>query len=131
MRAYQLLVTEVNRYELAKEGVDKERTTWPYRPPVLTHVCKREWVPSERLQASPLRRTARSLLTNAKSSRTPYFEALDQNRKGQHLLCRNAPSALYPGNPRNRPVIRLRKTNHSLIAKLSSEQIAMEAPLAR
>src|ERR1017187_5610929 len=39
------------------------------------------WVPPERLQASPLRRTARSLLTSAESSRTPYFEMLDQNRK--------------------------------------------------
>src|ERR1035438_4573765 len=51
---------------------ERERTTRPYRPPVLTHVCKTRWVPPERLQASPLRRTAGSLLTSAESSRTPY-----------------------------------------------------------
>src|ERR1700692_4556508 len=49
--------------------------------PVMTHVVNGRVSP-ERLQASPLRnRSARSLLTSAcDSSRTPYFEVLDQNR---------------------------------------------------
>ena len=49
--------------------------------PVMTHVCKRGGRPPSAFRLLPCGSTARSLHTSAlRSSRTPYFEVLDQNR---------------------------------------------------
>jgi hypothetical protein len=112
----------------------KERTTRPYRPPALTHVYKTRWVPPERLQASPLRRTARSLLTSADRVGLPILRcwikierpAPASQERSRVIIPQKAErtSGYFRRLPSSGlvPHSYFRKTNHSLAAKARREQ---------
>src|SRR5215471_4175479 len=72
----------MNRSAASSYHGKMERTTRPYRPPVLTHVCKtRVGVPRAPSGFSLAANRQELAHQRLQSSRTPYFEVLDQNRQ--------------------------------------------------
>jgi len=113
------------RHRFARSGIEEgprgrrkglERIARPCRPPLLTRVCKRGGCPPSAFRLLP-GGFAGSLLTSAKSSRTPILMVLDQNRQAgdcvADTLLRNLIIEVPESGAWGRPALRLRRISRA------------------